>query len=79
MGANVGEKPSADQQNGHGTEQPLSSGLDEPTLTACLIALIQRLDVLIAQNAELIKMMPDEPGQDEEAQPSRYLNGQRVS
>lgn len=76
--ASAGEKPSAEQQNAHGTEQPKSSGLDEPTLTVCLIALIQRLDALIAQNAELIEMMLDEPGQDEEAQPSRYLNGQRV-
>lgn len=82
MDANAGEKPSAEQQNGHGTEQPQSSGLDEPTLTACLIALIgltQRLDLLINQNQQLIEMMLDEPGQDEEAQPSRYLNGQRVS
>lgn len=79
MDANAGEKPSAEQQNEHGTAQPQSSGQDEPTLTACLIALIQRLDVLIAQNAELIEMMLDEPDQGDDTGPSSYLNGQRIS
>lgn len=73
------EKQSGEVLNGHGTEQPPSSGQDEPTLIEFLMALIQRLDVLIEQNQQLIEMMLDEPGQDDEQPPSRYLNGQRVS
>jgi hypothetical protein len=70
VAANAEERPSAEQQSAHGTPLAPSSGLDESTLTVCLIALIQRLDALIAQNAELIEMMLD-GGEQEEDGPSR--------
>lgn len=73
-------KPSDAPQSAHGTEPAPSSGLDAPTLSDCLIAMLQRLDRLIDQNDQLIQMMLEEPEQvDSEEVPTRYLNGQRIS
>lgn len=80
MDANAGEKPTAEQQSEHGTGQLPSSGQEGLTLFAALTALIQRLDVLIDQNQQLIEMMLDDGEQgNEEEVPTRYLNGQRIS
>lgn len=73
-------KPSDAPQSAHGTEPAPSSGLAAPTLSDCLIAMLQRLDRLIDQNDQLIQMMLDQPEEVEEGQPpSHYLNGQRIS
>ena len=72
-------KPCDGQPNGHGIGQPSDSAGTEPTLSVLLMALLQRLDALIDQNAQLIEMMLDEPEQADDEQPSRYLNGSRIS
>lgn len=73
------ESPASAPPVPHGTGQtPPSDGAD-PTLVGCLLALIQRLDVLIDQNVELIDLILSESGEEEERPAGMYLSGKRDS
>lgn len=73
-----GENSSSARPDPHGTEPISPLDENEPTLAGCLLALIQRLDILIDQNAMLIEAMLDsEPEQ--EGTPNTYMNGNRIS
>lgn len=76
MDAQRGEKPSAEQQNGHGTEQPRSSGLDGLTLFESRV--LTALNTLIDQNEEIILLLQGEDDQDGDEPPRHYLNGKPI-
>lgn len=72
------ESTSEQGQSAHGTGQAPGSGQEGLTLFESLV--LERLNILIQQNDEMISLMLDEPEQGEEGElPTHYLNGSRIS